>query len=87
MSIFGRGLAQADHQPEHSVQVRSELRIVIDGIAQLPSRDRQLVGLRIAADLGYAEIGRIMGMTERAATVATSRALARVRSYETERTR
>jgi RNA polymerase sigma-70 factor (ECF subfamily) len=65
---------------EDSVEVRSDLRSVIAAIDELRGRDRQLVGLRLAAGLSYAEIGLVMKMREGAARTATARALAHVRA-------
>jgi RNA polymerase sigma factor (sigma-70 family) len=42
-------------------------------------RERELIGLRVAADLSYREVGELMGMSEPAAKVATHRALRRLR--------
>lgn len=65
---------------ESQVVVNDELRYVLGHIRRLRPKDRVLVGLRAAAGLSYAEIGTIMGMSERAATVATGRAVARLRA-------
>ncbi len=46
----------------------------------LRERDRQLVGLRVAGGLSYAEAGQVVGMREGAAKMATHRALERVRA-------
>jgi RNA polymerase sigma-70 factor, ECF subfamily len=66
---------------EAQVVLRDELRRVLAVMERLSPRDRELVGLRLAADLPYAEIGRVTGMTEHAATVATRRALQRLREH------
>lgn len=58
---------------------RDELRRAIAAMQHLPDRDRTLIGLRIAADLPYAEIAGVLGLSEHAATVATRRALQRLR--------
>ena len=65
---------------ESQVVLRDELRQAIDAIGRLSSRDRVLVGLRLASELPYAEIGQVLGMSEHAATVATRRAVARLRA-------
>ena len=65
---------------EEEAEQRSELEAVQAAIATLRRRDRQLVGLRVAAGLSFADIGAVLGMREAAARVATHRALARVRA-------
>lgn len=65
---------------ESDAVVRSDLRQAVAAIAALRPRDRQLVGLRIAGQLSFTEIGDVMGMSEHAATVATHRALQRLRT-------
>lgn len=64
---------------EREVVLRDELCRALGTMRQLSERDRKLIGLRIAADLPYAEIGGVLGLSEHAATVATRRALARLR--------
>jgi RNA polymerase sigma-70 factor (ECF subfamily) len=64
---------------EGEVVLRDELRQAIAAMAQLSDRDRTLIGLRVAAGLPYAEIGAVVGLSEHAATVATKRAMQRLR--------
>jgi len=64
---------------ESAAVVSDELRRAIEVIKALPDRDRTLVGLRLAADLPYGEIAAVLGMSEHAATVATHRALQKLR--------
>jgi RNA polymerase sigma-70 factor, ECF subfamily len=64
---------------ESAVLRNDDLRAVLVTMRSLRRRDRQLVGLRVAADLTYAEIGAVVGLSEHAATVATRRALTRLR--------
>lgn len=64
---------------EAAVLRRDDLRLVIAASARLRERERLLVGLRIAAGLSYAEVGQVLGLTEHAATMATRRALSRLR--------
>jgi RNA polymerase sigma factor (sigma-70 family) len=59
---------------------RDDLREVIAAISHLRSRDRLLVGLRLAAHLSHAEIAEVMGMSEASARVATHRAVGRLRT-------
>jgi RNA polymerase sigma factor (sigma-70 family) len=65
---------------EESVEVRSDLRAICAALETLRERDRQLVGLRVAAGLSFAEVGEVLGMRESAAKAATHRALERVRA-------
>ena len=59
---------------------QGELRAVTVALQMLGERDRQLVGLRVAGGLGFAEMGAVLGMREHTAKVATHRALARLRA-------
>jgi RNA polymerase sigma-70 factor (ECF subfamily) len=68
---------------EREVTLRSELREVLDRCQRLKARDRTLIGLRVAADLSFQEVGEVLGISEHAATMATKRALRRLRElYE-----
>jgi RNA polymerase sigma-70 factor (ECF subfamily) len=79
-SVLGR-TAEQERLPdvESGVVLRDELAQVLHQAGQLRPRDRLLIGLRVAADLSYAEIAEVAQLTEHAATVATRRALARLR--------
>ena len=66
---------------EGEVVTRDELQQVVTAMRGLSPRDRTLIGLRIAAGLPYAEIGQVLGIAEHAATVATKRALQRLRGH------
>lgn len=61
--------------------LRADLRDVLHAMAALGTRDRTLVGLRIAGGLPFSEIAEAMGMSEGAARTATHRALGRVRTW------
>jgi DNA-directed RNA polymerase specialized sigma24 family protein len=52
---------------------------VAAALAGMRRRDRELIGLRVAADLSYRVVGELLGMSEPAAKVATHRALGRLR--------
>ena len=74
------GPADISHtDAEHTVEVRARLRAVLDAMKMLKPRDRTLIALRVGADLSYAEMAEVLGMTEHAATVASLRALERLR--------
>lgn len=72
---------EADHATdvEAHALLRAELRHTLGVMRRLSARDQLLVGLRLAADLPYAEIGSVLGMSEHTATVATRRAVQRLR--------
>lgn len=65
--------------PAEVAELREDLARAGRAVARLDRRARALVGLRVAAQLSYAEIGEVMGMSETAARVATYRALRSVR--------
>jgi RNA polymerase sigma-70 factor, ECF subfamily len=71
---------------EESVEQRSDLRSICAALETLRERDRQLVGLRIAAGLSFADIGGVLGIREGSAKMATHRALERVRASLREQT-
>lgn len=60
---------------------RELLRRVQIELQQLRRRERELIGLRAAADLSYRDIGAILGISEDAAKVATHRAFTRLRAH------
>ena len=66
---------------EGEVVLRDEFRQVVIAMRRLSARDRTLIGLRVAAGLPYTEIGQVVGISEHAATVATKRALQRLRRH------
>jgi RNA polymerase sigma-70 factor (ECF subfamily) len=70
-----------DANVEAQVVIRDELRGVLGVLKRLSARDRLLVSLRLAADLPYAEMAEVLGMSEHAVTVATRRALQRLRDH------
>ena len=75
---LGRDRLDESHV-ETLAQHRLELRRAIEGLGALSARDRELIGLRVAADLSYREVAALVGTTEAAAKVATFRALRRLR--------
>ena len=58
----------------------SELQRVNAAIMRLAPRERELIGLRIAAELSHRQIAEVLGISEQAAKVATRRALKKLRS-------
>ncbi len=71
---------------EENVQQRIDLASICAALETLRERDRQLVGLRVAGGLSFAEVGQVLGMRESAAKMATHRALEQVRSRLREMT-
>jgi RNA polymerase sigma factor (sigma-70 family) len=68
----------ARQEVESAALIRGELRDVVNALATLRRRERELVGMRVAGELSYAEIGAVLGISEQAAKSATRRALARL---------
>ena len=66
---------------EGEVMFRDEVRRTLAAIAHLSERDRTVIGLRIAAGLPFTEVGAVLGISEHAATMASKRALARLRRH------
>jgi RNA polymerase sigma-70 factor, ECF subfamily len=69
----------SDVDVERETLAREELRFVVARMRRLKQRDRLMVGLRVAADLSYAEIGALLDISEHAATMGVHRALQRLR--------
>jgi RNA polymerase sigma-70 factor (ECF subfamily) len=64
----------------------SELERATAAIARLRTRERELIGLRVAADLSFREVAALLGISEEAAKVATRRALRKLRSKLEDKT-
>ena len=77
-SLVRAGLPGRD--PESEAMAHLELAEVLAAARRLSRRDRELIALRVGAGLPYSEVAEQMRMTENAATVATGRALQRLRS-------
>ncbi|HEY2705159.1 MAG TPA: sigma-70 family RNA polymerase sigma factor [Candidatus Dormibacteraeota bacterium] len=73
-------VAAARSDVETVAQQRADLARATAALATLGRRDRQLIGLRVAADLSYREIAEVMGTSEQVVKVATFRALTRLRA-------
>jgi RNA polymerase sigma factor (sigma-70 family) len=81
-ALLAAGSAEAA-SVETRAELRGELRAVVTAVAALPRKERQLVGLRVAAGLSFSEVATVMGMSEAAARQATHRALTKVRAWVT----
>ena len=64
---------------ESRAAANHQIREVQKAMTKLSSKQRLLVSLRCAADLSYEEIGKVTGMTPNAASMATRRALEKIR--------
>jgi RNA polymerase sigma-70 factor (ECF subfamily) len=70
----------ADHpSPEERLLWEDEVRRLLEALAQLPERDRELLGLRYGAELAPAEIAQALGIREAAVRTRLWRALKRLR--------
>jgi len=81
--LLFRHLQQSRDRPmdvEQLAHDRAQLRRVNAAVGTLNGRDRELIGLRVAADLSYREVAEVLGISEQAAKVATFRALKKLRS-------
>jgi len=65
---------------EQLAERTSELKRVTAALDHMNARDRELIGLRVAADLSYREMAQVLGSTESIVKVATFRALTKLRS-------
>jgi RNA polymerase sigma-70 factor (ECF subfamily) len=65
-----------DHQPDPEIQAlqKTELRLVLEALQQLPETDRAAVLMRALDDLHYDEIARVLGISVAAAKVKVFRA-------------
>ena len=70
---------------EPLAQQRADIIRVTAALAALRDRDRQLIGLRIAADLSYREIAAVMDSSEQVVKVATFRAGTAPRALKDQR--
>ena len=64
----------------------SELERATAALVRLRARERELIGLRVAADLSFREVAALLGISEEAAKVATRRALRKLRSKLEDKT-
>jgi RNA polymerase sigma-70 factor (ECF subfamily) len=77
--FFSRADEHADTDIEGEIIMRDEVTHVIGTMRRLRERERLVIGLRVASNLSYAEIASMLGVTEHAATMATRRALEKLR--------
>ena len=77
--FFSGSTERADTDIEGEIVMRDEVTHVIRQMAGLRERERLVIGLRVASDLSYAEMAAVLGVSEHAATMATRRALEKLR--------
>jgi RNA polymerase sigma-70 factor (ECF subfamily) len=75
-----RGSTTGGADVETIVEQRHDLHRINAALQSLRPRERELIGLRVAADLSYREIADLLGIAEAAAKVAAHRALNRLRT-------
>ncbi|WP_433179414.1 RNA polymerase sigma factor [Actinoallomurus sp. CA-150999] len=73
---FGMGQPPPAWSAESAVMVDEERRTLLEAIARLPRRQREVLYLRFYADLPEAEIARTLGVSRGTVSSTTSRALA-----------
>jgi RNA polymerase sigma factor (sigma-70 family) len=77
--FFSTSTERADTDIEDEIVMRDEVTHVIGNMSRLRERERLVIGLRVASNLSYAEMASVLGVTEHAATMATRRALEKLR--------
>jgi RNA polymerase sigma-70 factor (ECF subfamily) len=71
---LGRGLGEGE-DPSRLAEDRVLYGDLLAAVRRLPERQRQVIGLRHRSDLGFKEIGELMGCSEDAAKMLYHRAL------------
>jgi RNA polymerase sigma-70 factor (ECF subfamily) len=74
-----RGTPTAERDAEAIAGVSADLSRALRLLSSMNARDQQLIAFHVAGELTLREIGALLGMSEGAATVATHRALERIR--------
>lgn len=75
-------LAQPEpERPEVHVLRNEEHREVINAIATLPSNDQEIVRLKVWEGLSNAEVGTVLGLTDRAVEARYTRAIKRLSKH------
>lgn len=80
LNLVGRRAAVPARHPEDEVVERSELEAVLAALAELSTRDRTLIALRVGGGLSFAEIATLMGSSVAAVQMGLQRARSRLRS-------
>ncbi|WP_319240755.1 RNA polymerase sigma factor FliA [uncultured Propionivibrio sp.] len=74
-----RHLADGSSEPSKLLEEESLHRLLVQGIEQLPERERLMMALYYEQDLNLREIGEVMGVTESRVCQLHSQAVARLR--------
>jgi RNA polymerase sigma-70 factor (ECF subfamily) len=79
--VFDRliGSRPPDPDTETMANLSAELARALRLLGTMKERDQQLIAFHVAGELTLREIGDLLGVSENAATVATHRALERIR--------
>jgi RNA polymerase sigma-70 factor (ECF subfamily) len=80
----GRSLVHAmtpvvEPLPEERIVAEEEVIVVRDAFARLTAEEREILELRVVADLGAKQVGRMLGKSAGAVRQAQSRAIAKLR--------
>ena len=75
-----RDLVADAPSPEERLLWEEQVTQLLEAVAQLPDRDRELIGLRYGSEMDTAEIGRVLDLKEPAVRTRLWRALKRLRS-------
>jgi RNA polymerase sigma-70 factor (ECF subfamily) len=65
--------------PEERLLWEEEVARLLSAVAELPSKDREIIGLCYGSDLSVAEAGEILGLSDTAARTRLWRAVGRLR--------
>jgi RNA polymerase sigma factor (sigma-70 family) len=74
------GLALREPSPEGAVEAAEQRRALVDAIATLPERDRDVIGCRYLLGLSEAESAAVLGIAKGTVKSQLSRALGRLRA-------
>jgi len=74
-----RDLRCGSPSPEERLLWEEEVSRLLIAVAELPARDRELIGLRYGSGLSTAEVGDVLGLREPAVRTRLWRALRRLR--------
>lgn len=76
---MAEAVASGDAQPDELAEARLQFREIEKILAELPERDRRVVGLKFFGGLSHKEIAEVEGIEENNAGVIIHRALEKIR--------
>jgi RNA polymerase sigma factor (sigma-70 family) len=82
MTPIGPEEVSSEPQVAETVEVREHLRGLVEDVGELPERQRAALVMRELGDLGFAEIGSALGMSDAAARQAVYEARVNLRHME-----